>query len=249
MKDKERAEARALRSQGYTIPEIEEIVNCPRSSISLWTRDVRLSEEAVSRLQKRKEEKQEHCIIEKSILEDLISQGCSLRELARRTEKSTYICRQSLVKHNLKIDSIKETKTKARGDEGVGFIIADLMSHDIQVALPISEHLPFDLIAIKDNKKMIRVSVKYRKATEGKIALALQSSWHEATGTKWKNSDKQAFDVTAIYCPDTRQCYYVRNDEIEKDCCHLSLRILDPTNGQTENIRYAIDYIGANRMF
>ena len=67
--------------------------------------------------------------------------------------------------------------TKDKGDIGLGFVIADLFSHGIQVALPISEHLPFDLIAISEHRKLARVSVKYRTATGSCLALNLKSFW------------------------------------------------------------------------
>ena len=51
--------------------------------------------------------------------------------------------------------------TKNKGDIGVAQIIADLMKNGIQVCLPISEHLPFDLIAISpDGHFLKRVQVK-----------------------------------------------------------------------------------------
>lgn len=37
--------------------------------------------------------------------------------------------------------------TKDKGDKGTGNVIADLLSKGIQICLPLSEHLPFDLIA------------------------------------------------------------------------------------------------------
>lgn len=46
--------------------------------------------------------------------------------------------------------------TKDKGDIGLGCVIADLLKHDIQVALPVSEHLPFDLIAIHPYGDMIK---------------------------------------------------------------------------------------------
>ena len=39
-------------------------------------------------------------------------------------------------------------RTKDKGDLGVACVITDLMKAGIQVSLPLSEHLPFDLIAI-----------------------------------------------------------------------------------------------------
>ena len=52
--------------------------------------------------------------------------------------------------------------TKDKGDEGLGQVIGDLMSNGVQVAIPLSEHLPFDLIAIGDGGAMRRVQVRYR---------------------------------------------------------------------------------------
>jgi len=56
--------------------------------------------------------------------------------------------------------------TKDKGDVGLTRVMADLVAHDIQVALPISEHLPFDLIAIHPTGDLRRVSVKYRAMNE-----------------------------------------------------------------------------------
>ncbi len=53
--------------------------------------------------------------------------------------------------------------TKDKGDLGVGFVIADLIRNDIKVALPISEHLPFECIAISPEGGLCRVSVKSRR--------------------------------------------------------------------------------------
>jgi hypothetical protein len=47
-----------------------------------------------------------------------------------------------------------EHHTKTKGDKGMGFVIADLLSKGIQVALPISEHLPFDLIAMNTDGQL-----------------------------------------------------------------------------------------------
>ncbi len=35
--------------------------------------------------------------------------------------------------------------TKDKGDEGLGQITGDFMTHGVHVAVPLSEHLPFDL--------------------------------------------------------------------------------------------------------
>ena len=56
--------------------------------------------------------------------------------------------------------------TKDKGDEGLGQVIGDLMSNGVQVAVPLSEHLPFDLIAIGEGGAMRRVQVRYRASAD-----------------------------------------------------------------------------------
>ena len=57
--------------------------------------------------------------------------------------------------------------TKDKDDEGFGQVIADLMTNGIQVALPLSEHLPFDLIAMGEHGAMRRVQVRDRASADG----------------------------------------------------------------------------------
>jgi hypothetical protein len=91
--------------------------------------------------------------------------------------------------------------TKDKGDAGLGFVIADLLSNRIQVALPISEHLPFDCIAIDEDNNLIRVSVKFRAKKNGVVSVPLKSSWSDKYGTHTVKHDKKSYDCIAIYCP------------------------------------------------
>ncbi len=136
--------------------------------------------------------------------------------------------------------------TKDKGDIGLGYVIADLISKGIQVALPISEHLPFDCIGISEMNQMVRLSVKYRKSANGCIALTFRSSWSDKHGVHIRHHNKQSYDATAIYCPDTHECYYVRNDEVGSEIC---LRLHTPKNNQIKGIRLASDFRNPNRLF
>ncbi|HEU6443997.1 MAG TPA: hypothetical protein VFL61_02955, partial [Gaiellaceae bacterium] len=53
MKTKERAEARRLRRIGWSVREIEHHLGVSRSSVSLWVRDIRLTEEQLAELHRR----------------------------------------------------------------------------------------------------------------------------------------------------------------------------------------------------
>lgn len=126
-------------------------------------------------------------------------------------------------------------------------MIADLAQSDVSVALLLSEHKPFDLIAISPRLELCRLSVKYRRATKGKIYVPLKSYWSDRRGTHMIKHDKTNYDALAIYCPDTRETYYIRTDEVRGHSCSLRL---DPSrNGQVSDVRYASDYRHPHRLF
>lgn len=130
--------------------------------------------------------------------------------------------------------------TKDKGDSGVGFVIADLISKGISICVPISEHLPFDLIGVRQNGITIRISVKYRTAKNGKITVAFKSIYSDSKGNHSKKIDKSMIDLIAIYCPDTNLVYYV-NPKDFGEC--VDLRITPAKNGQTNGINNAGDYL------
>ena len=137
--------------------------------------------------------------------------------------------------------------TKDKGDLGVGFVIADLIRNDIKVALPISEHLPFDCIAISPEGELCSLSVKYREVRSGKVEVRLRSCWADSKCSHVKDHDKGAYDATAIYCPDVDGCYYVRNEEIVGNT--IVLRIAPARNNQHAGVKQAGDYVDPNLMF
>lgn len=137
--------------------------------------------------------------------------------------------------------------TKDKGDAGVGFVIADLLGKGIQVALTLSEHLPFDCIAISDKNQLVRLSVKFRSKVQGHVTITFRGNWADRHGAHSKPQDKTAFDATAVYCPDTAECYYIRNDEV--DGASFILRLDAAKNGQTSGVRLAENFRDPLRMF
>lgn len=105
--------------------------------------------------------------------------------------------------------------TKDKGDVGVGFVLSRLMAVGVKVAIPLCEHLPFDLIAIGASGQLKRVSVKFRSVIKGAITFVLRSSWADRHGTHVRNHSKADYDVLAIYCPDTGQCYFINVNEVK----------------------------------
>ena len=138
--------------------------------------------------------------------------------------------------------------TKDKGDIGLGCVMADLLKHDIQVALPISEHLPFDLIAIHPRGDVLKVSVKFRVMTKtGCIRIETRSMWNDRNGTHYRYHMAGDYDAVAIYCPDTDQCYYLLASELSRS--GRTLRIAEPVNKQEAGIHMARRFTGPDRLF
>jgi hypothetical protein len=137
--------------------------------------------------------------------------------------------------------------TKDKGDLGLGFVIADLLSHNIQIAFPLSEHQPFDLIAISEGGLLKRVQVKYRAAVNYVIHCDLRSGWSDRNGHHRREFDGLAVDAVAVFCPNPQICCYVRTDEFTTG--ELNLRLAPTRNNQLSSIRMASYHRNPNRIF
>ena len=94
-------------------------------------------------------------------------------------------------------------------------MIAVLYRNGIMVALPISDHLAFDLIAIARDGRLSRVSVKHRKLDkDGKLQVSLKTVYKNSLGNHVKVADKRWYDAVAVFCPDTERCYFFKSVEI-----------------------------------
>ncbi len=109
---------------------------------------------------------------------------------------------------------MKKIITKEKGDIGLTQVIADLTKNGINVALPISEHLPFDLIAISEDGKLSRVSVKY-SGGEDIVKINLRTISSNSKGYNVKQIDFNDIDSFAVYSPITNKCYYVNKNKIK----------------------------------
>jgi hypothetical protein len=138
--------------------------------------------------------------------------------------------------------------TKDKGDEGLGQVIADLMTNGVRVAGLLSEYLPFDLIAIGEHGAMRRVQVRYRaSANANLLRCELFGSWADRNGTHKRVFDASAIDVLAIYCPFPRTFVYLLADELPSTGVHV--RLSKASNGQIKRTRDAPDYRDPWRMF
>ena len=141
--------------------------------------------------------------------------------------------------------------TKDKGDLAVGEVIADLLRAGAQVCLPISEHLPFDVLAVAPSFHEIkRVQVRYIGTRQGAVHLRLRQTHADRHGVHARLISLDDVDAFAIFCPDANEVYYVRQDEIRGAArVTFNLRVQPSANGQKKRTRWAQDFRGAKRIF
>ena len=138
---------------------------------------------------------------------------------------------------------------KDKGDLGLVMVIADMAAAGISVYLPLSEHQPADLVAMNEEGRVARVQVKYRKVSaNGGIKLHFRSAYSDGKGYQEKAVDRSLFDCYAVYCPDNRKIYYIRNDEISSSTA-IMLRVIPAKNGQNKCVIIASRFEGVDRIF
>ena len=142
--------------------------------------------------------------------------------------------------------------TKDKGDLAVAQVIANLMREGIQVCLPISEHLPFDLVAVSPSlKDLRRVQVRYATANKrGALELVLRRTHADRRGVHTRHILLDEIDAFAIFSPEADAVYYVRRDEIPAGMqSSFVLRLAPAKNGQVAKTRPAGNFEGARRIF
>ena len=141
-------------------------------------------------------------------------------------------------------------KTKDKGDLAVAKTLAHLLEHGIRCCLPLSEHLPFDLIAVMpDMRTRRRVQVKFRSAySRGVIVLPFRANYYDSKRIYAKRVNLDEIDCYTLYCPDTEEIYYLRVDEIAPDAISVTFRIEPTKNYQKKGIWQAKDFTDPYRI-
>jgi hypothetical protein len=134
--------------------------------------------------------------------------------------------------------------TKDKGDFAVAMVLADLRKNGIICCLPISEHLPFDMVAIMpDMTTLMRLQVKYRKANGyGGIELLFRSNYYNSKKIYSKPIDLSEIDGFALYNPDTDTTYYLSANMIKDKAKSITLRLRPTANNQKQGIWLADDF-------
>jgi hypothetical protein len=129
--------------------------------------------------------------------------------------------------------------TKDKGDLAVVKVHADLVEKGAVVLVPLTEHAPFDLVAYLDTS-FYRVQVKYRRLTRGSVNVEFMSTWADRHGIHKRPMPRDQVDVVAIYCPDTRDTYYINPGDFRGS---VTLRVTPPRNGQHVGVLPVSQYL------
>lgn len=139
--------------------------------------------------------------------------------------------------------------TKDKGDLAVAKAMAHLLGHGIRVCMPLSEHLPFDFIAVMpDMTTLKRVQVKYRALEKGYVPFSFRSNYYNSKRIYTVRVDLNHIDAYATFCPETDAVYYLRVNEIPANSTGINMRVAPPRNGQKKGIWLAENYLDPYRI-
>ncbi len=133
-------------------------------------------------------------------------------------------------------------KESAKGDVGVAQVTSDLITKGYEILLPVSASSPYDMVICKNNK-FYKVQVKYRENHKGYIKLEQRRLVKGGKTQKHRRMREDEVDLYAIYCPDTKEVYYI-NPLSVKNQMAITLRLdISPSYRATKAARYAKDYL------
>jgi hypothetical protein len=133
--------------------------------------------------------------------------------------------------------------TKDIGDIAEQFVIAHCLKCGWIVSKTVGDNQLYDLVLDKGDGKLLKVQVKNGKLDDGVILISPKSCGYmfDGKGNRilfQRKYSPEDVDFIASYCPDTNECYLIKNEGNPS----ISLRITPPKNNQTKKIRYAKDY-------
>lgn len=137
---------------------------------------------------------------------------------------------------------------KHKGDIGLVCSIAELTKQEINVSLPVSDHLKYDLIA-EMNGVLKRVQVRYTKLVNGVMQVKLKSVWSNQAGVHVVTRKKGDYDILAVYCPDTGKTYFMADKSFSCGSA-VTLRVNQAKGrGGSGSIRMADDFLDCSGLF
>lgn len=130
---------------------------------------------------------------------------------------------------------------KARGEKGQRIVIGELAKYNIDVAIPLTDNLPFDLIIIyggKLFKAQVKSSGRSGKQSVGNIMFSLTSyNWYQGTSKKYTK-----YDCDILFLCDYEHVYLLAPSQFENRRS-FSIRQKPSLNGQSKGCNTHNDYI------
>lgn len=132
---------------------------------------------------------------------------------------------------------------KSDGEKGQNIAIGELAKLGIDVCIPLSDNLPFDMIVIYEGallKAQVKSSSYSSSGCEGSLEFSLVSNnWHKKTTKKYTTSEIDIVilcDYNNIYILDTKDW---------EGRSSFTLRYEESKNNQSKNCHLSKDYIAS----
>lgn len=196
--------ARELRRQGWSLPQIAKEVNAHTGQVSLWVKGVEISLEAREQIRQKSKQGKEET-------------------LRKKINDSIKMTKERHIHH-----------TKGKGDLAVAAVAFELIKQNVIVCDPRTEHAPFDLIGVLNNREVRKIQVKYVTAKDDKIQISLSSTWADQNGNHRKVYEENDFDTLAAYCPEPECVIFVPKDIWLRYKSCVTVRIQPPKNGAND---------------
>jgi len=130
-------------------------------------------------------------------------------------------------------------ETGTKGDIGVSMVTADLLAQGLEVLEPVSSCSPYDLVVLH-NSRWYKIQVKYVSKRAGSVSVQIRRAIIANSRIARRRARADEVDVAAIYCPETRECYYAAVKDFN---CTIQLRIdPPPKSGGRNSKHWAKDY-------
>lgn len=131
--------------------------------------------------------------------------------------------------------------SKHIGDITEAILIAEFLKLNIPVSIPFGDNQPYDLV-IDFNGNLKKVQIKTGRLRNGVVLFNTVASINNITDKrKIIRNYKGKIDYFAVYCPDTKECYFLPIINCSNSVG--SLRCTNTKNGQNKKVMWAKDYI------
>lgn len=130
---------------------------------------------------------------------------------------------------------------KSKGEKGQRIVIGELAKWDIDVAIPLTDNLPWDFIVVYNNKlfrAQVKSSSQVPRESNGSIVFDLTTSnWYQGTTKKYSSND-----IDIIILCDFQNTYLLsQKDFLGRRA--FTIRKTASKNNQKKNMNFHEDFV------